>query len=308
MTETTPPRHDARAAARVVNRLGRAPEAPWLHREVARRMAERLPLLRQAPGEWLDWWGFLGGGAEAVTAVWPDAVRHVAEPNALLVERSRAAIGGSWWSRARAAQARRRVVRVDELAPAAAPMVWANMMLHWAGSEPATIARWHRALAADGWLMFSTFGPQTLHELRELYAAAGWPPPHAPFTDMHDLGDLLGRGGFADAVMDQQTLRLSWSTPQAALAELRALGGNTLWTRPVGLRTPRWRERLCAALAARADGAGRIALSFEIVFGHAWRSGPRDKRPGEATIDTSALRTMRRRGIDTATQSARIAL
>ncbi len=305
MNAAAPPRHDVRAAARVVSRLGRAADAPWLHREVARRMAERLPLLRQAPREWLDWWGFLGAGAEAVAAVWPEALRHVAEPNAMLVERSRASIRSSWWLRARAAEARRRVVPVDEVAPSAVQMVWANMMLHWAGSELATIARWHRALEADGWLMFSTFGPQTLRELRELYAAAGWPAPHAPFTDMHDLGDLLVRAGFADPVMDQQMLTLSWSSPPAALAELRALGGNTLEERMAGLRTPRWRGRLCAALGACAGADGRITLSFEIVFGHARRGLARRDAAGEATIDTSALRSMRDRAAGAA-QSARI--
>ena len=53
------------------------------------------------------------------------------------------------------------------------------------------MAAWHRALAVDGFLMFSTLGPGSLEGLRGLYAARGWPPPHAPFVDMHDLGDLL---------------------------------------------------------------------------------------------------------------------
>lgn len=298
MKATMPPRVDARAVRRLIERLARADAAPWLHREVARQMAERLQLLRQVPRDWLDWWGFLGGGAPAVAAIWPDALRWVAEPTAALVERSRQACVAPWWMRLRAGDARRRVVPEPAVAPGSVQMVWANMMLHWSGDPAQTIADWHRALEPDGWLMFSTFGPQTLRELRAVYAEAGWSEPHVPFTDMHDLGDMLVRGGFADPVMDQQTLTLTWSSPQSALAELRALGANVSSTRASGLRTPRWRARLHAALQARAAADGRVALGFEVVFGHARRALARRATAGEVTIDTAALRgaLRRRRG------------
>src|SRR5207247_496200 len=129
-----------------------------------------------------------------------------------------------------------------------AQLLWANMMLHAAADPQAVFARWHRALAVDGFVMFSTLGPDTLRELRELYRACGWPAPMAELVDMHDLGDMLVHAGFADPVMDQEQITLTWATPQALLDELRTLGGNAHPQRFAGLRTPRWRERLCAAL------------------------------------------------------------
>ncbi len=296
-----PPRKDVRALARVVDRLARADAAPWLHQEVARRMAERLAVIRDPPRVWLDWWGFLGGGDAAVAAVWPEAQRLVAEPTAALLGRSRATLRAPWWALARRDDARRRALTVDAVAEASVQMVWANMMLHWVPDEEATIARWHRALAPGGYLMFSTLGPQTLRVLREVYAQAGWPAPHVPFVDMHDLGDMLVHAGFADPVMDQETLTLTWSSARSALAELRAAGGNAAPERARGLRTPRWRERLAAALAARADAAGRIAIGFEIVYGHAVKGLPRPDRSGVTRIDVEsmrdALRQRRPRGL-----------
>ena len=118
--------------------------------------------------------------------------------------------------------------------PASADMLWANMMLHACADIAGMFASWHRALAADGFVMFSTLGPGTLPELRLLYERERWGPAFYPFADMHDLGDLLVHAGFADPVMDQEQLTLTWSSPQAALQELRALGGNLHAARHAG--------------------------------------------------------------------------
>lgn len=289
------PRKDVRAIGHQLDRLARAQAAPWLHQEVARRMAERLTVIRQRPATWLDWWGFLGGGASAVAAVWPEAQRWVAEPTPTLLARSRDAVRAPWWARVRRDGPRNRVVAVGAVADASAGMVWANMMLHWAAHEEDTIARWQRALAPGGFLMFSTFGTMTLRALHEAYAAAGWPAPQAPWVDMHDLGDLLVQGGFADPVMSQETLTLTWSSPGAALAELRAIGGNVAPGRSAGLRTPRWRRQLEAALAQHAGRDGRIALDFEIVYGHAVKPAAGSDRGGEAGSMRRPLRVSRTR-------------
>ena len=294
---------DARAIARHLDRLARAEAEPWLHQEVAQRMAGRLPVIRQAPAAWLDWWGFLGGGAAAVAGVWPQAQRLVAEPTPALLAKSRAGLSAPWfsqvwsqaWARARGHAAPTQVLSLPEVGDGAVQMVWANMMLHAVPEPSATLARWHRALGSEGYLMFSTLGPDTLRGLREVFADIGAPAPHPPFIDMHDLGDMLVHAGFADPVMDQEMLTLTWSTPQAALAELRALGGHYDPQRFAGLRTPRWHARLLAALAARRGSDGRIALGFEIVYGHAFKALPRADKAGLATIPLQTLRDSLRR-------------
>jgi malonyl-CoA O-methyltransferase len=107
---------------------------------------------------------------------------------------------------------------------------------------------------------------------------------------MHDFGDMLVHAGFADPVMDQETLTLRWSSPRALLTELRAMGGNTAPDRAPGLRTPRWRDRLERELESLAAPDGTLGLSFEVAYGHAFKAAPR-LRAGEAT--TVSLDDMR---------------
>jgi malonyl-CoA O-methyltransferase len=205
-------------------------------------------------------------------------------------------MGGLWWLPGARAAARRRVRLEADPAPEPTQMVWANMMLHASLDVDATFARWHEILEVGGFLMFSTLGPGSLRELREVYAEQGWPSPHLPFVDMHDLGDQLVACGFADPVMDQERIRLGWSSPTALLDELRAIGGHFDGARHAGLRTPRWRARLHRALASRADAQGRIHLSFEIVYGHAFKAAPPSTRQQTATVSLESVRlTLRNR-------------
>lgn len=281
---------DPAACSRLLRRLAREPEAPWLHQEVARRMAERLAIIRQPPVRWLDWWGHWGGSAAAVSAALPEAERWVAEPTEALAEQSRQAARAPWWAWRR----RGPTVHTTEAAPeGGAPMLWANMVLHHRPDPAVEFRAWHRALAPDGFVMFSTLGPQSLRSLRAAYAAIGAGEPHAPYADMHDLGDLLVHGGFADPVMDQELLALHWSSPQAALAELQGLGMNLSPARHAGLRSPRWRQRLCDALAHHCADQGRIVLQFELVYGHAYKGVPR-RRAGEPVIAPIAMPRSRR--------------
>ena len=279
------------ALQHVLARLARAPAAPWLHQEVARRMAQRLPLIRQAPQQWFDWWGHLGGGAASVAAVWPKAARWVVEPTDALVSASRRSMRGPWWSAWQRSTRERRVMHQDDLGSGQAQMIWANLMLHASIDPVATLAQWFAALPVDGFIMFSTFGPDTLRELREVYDEQGWPSPHPPFVDMHNIGDQLVGTGFADPVMDQERLSMSWSSATALLDELRSLGGHLSPARWPALRTPRWRERLCQALQRRADPQGRIHLSFELVYGHAFKAPPKPGRDGYATVSLESVRS-----------------
>lgn len=160
-----------------------------------------------------------------------------------------------------------------------ANMLWANMLLHTQANPLALLRRWHAAVAVDGFVMFSCLGPQTVQTLHQLYAALGWPPAGHSFTDMHDWGDMLIQTGFAEPVMDMETITLSFATPERLLQELRELGRNLHPQRFAGLRGQQWRDRLLHAVDQHlrlSDGA--LGISFEIVYGHAFKAAPRSAR------------------------------
>lgn len=280
---------DRTALAHVLQRLQRAGTAPWLHGEAARRMAERLTVIKLQPAQVLDWWAALGGGGPSLRAVYPKAQIVAVEAAAPAAPAPAAA---PWWSPRRWSASLPGAQAEADVAPGSAQLVWANMMLHAVPDPQAVLRQWHRALAVDGFLMFSTLGPGTLESLRTLYRAQGWPPPLAPFVDMHDLGDMLVQAGFADPVMDQETVTLTWPDAAALLAELRTLGGNVDPARHAGLRTPHWRARLLQALGTLAGADGRPALQFELVYGHAFKPVPRARVTSETNLPLDDLRAM----------------
>ena len=113
---------------------------------------------------------------------------------------------------------------------------------------------------------------------------------------MHDLGDMLVRSGFADPVMDQETLTLQWDSPAALLNELRSLGGNTAPDRAAGLRTPRWRRDLVRELSSLRGSDGKLGLSFEVAYGHAFKAAPRLRANEPTTLPLDDMRAMLRAG------------
>lgn len=255
----------------------RRPEAtPWLHEEVARRMAERLGWIRLPVQDWALWEPEHAGrlARDLVARHHPSSrcmeVHDVPAPAASTATEKR------WWQRlGRKTEAG--VVSAETLAESSVQLLWANMLAHHEPDPRALIERWHRTLTVGGFLMFSCLGPDTLRELRAVYQALGWTPPAHEFTDMHDWGDRLLTAGFGDPVMDMEYITLSFDTPARLLQELRELGRNLHPQRHAGWRTPRWQQRLEQALDTqlRPQSGGPLTLSFELVYGHAVKPEPR---------------------------------
>ena len=201
---------------------------------------------------------------------------------------ARRELAGPWWRRLRAP-----ATQVGLIPDGGVQLLWANMALHMSADPASLIAQWHRALSTNGFLMFSCLGPDTLRELRAIYAGAGWPVPAHDFTDMHDWGDMLVHAGFAEPVMDMERITLTWETPAKMLGELRELGANLHPSRFPALRGRRWRAALEQALqGALGGGDGRLALTFEIIYGHAFRPAPRIRVAEQSAVSLRDMRAL----------------
>ena len=287
-----PQQLDSAALQRQARRLSQAEAAPWLHSEVAQRMAERLPVIKLQPRRLLQWSAFLGGSEAALKAVYPDAEQVRVEPTSELAERSLAAAKRGWL------QTMLRRTPSQVLTPSAlsdtpkVDLVWANMGLHADADIPRTLAQWHDALAVDGFLMFSCFGPDSFIELKKIYAAQGWGRPSTEWWDMHDIGDLLIEAGFADPVMDQDRISLTWGDAESLLKDLHALGGNLAPERFGGCRGKAWRASLLEALEGLRGNDGRLRLSLELVYGHAFKAAPKLQLNAETHVSLEQMRSM----------------
>jgi malonyl-CoA O-methyltransferase len=293
MTTELPPTIDPIAAARWSRRLHNA--SPWLHEEVARRMEDRLQWIVSKPQSWLHWEPITGGlNAHALlTFRYPQSTCFVVHANSGQADACKKQMTPSWWTAARWKQ------KPVQFEPPAKPvqMLWANMALHMAEDPQALIQRWHDLLEVDGFLMFSCLGPDSLRQLRQVYADAGWPPPGHEFTDMHDWGDMLVRAGFAEPVMDMERVTLSFTSPQTLLEELRGLGRNLHPGRFPALRGRGWYAQLQKALAAGTSGdSGRLELTFEINYGHAFKPAPKWSVKPQTTLSLDEMRRTLKQG------------
>jgi malonyl-CoA O-methyltransferase len=163
-----------------------------------------------------------------------------------------------------------------------AQLAWSNLMLPWCNDPVAVVAEMHRVLEVGGLAMFTTFGPDTLKELRAAFADG---MTHTQrFIDMHDLGDMLVHAGFADPVMDMETVTLEYESVDRLFGDLKAGGaGNAMQDRSRGLSgKASWRAARSRLEAGRRNG--KLPVTLEVVYGHAWKAVPRKAADGRAVI------------------------
>jgi malonyl-CoA O-methyltransferase len=291
---------DLRRVRRLFALPERVADSDFLRREVAARMQERLALVKINPVCALDAGCGVGADLPVLQQRFPAA--HLlgldAAPAMVMAAQHRHSAARSSLNRLLAKWlpgkdgAKRRSgmsllcgdFAALPLAGNSLDLVWSNLALHWHPQPDRVFAEWRRVLQVDGLLMFSCFGPDTFKELRAAFAAVDGAPHVLPFVDMHDFGDMLVNAGFSTPVMDMETITVTYATPEKLLADLRAWGGNPLATRARGLLGKEGKRRLLQALEQRRLPDGRLALSFEVIYGHAFRPAARTTAAGETIV------------------------
>ena len=275
-----------------------------LHREVGARMQERLGYIKLDVQSVLDL-GCAGGGAFAGLRLrYPRAIltgldfafemaRRAGPPAGAMSRLRNSWLGGG-----------HRAVCADMAAlpfgHGSVDLVWSNLALHWVDDPAPAVREAHRVLRNGGLFMFSTLGPDSLKELRAAWHDAdsdsGVGPdqsggagavPHwrvKRFIDLHDVGDLLLKTGFATPVMDMESIVLTYEHLDKLIADLTATGSvNAMLGRLRGLTgTASWARMRAAYERVRRDG--RLPATFEVVYGHAWKAPVRKTSSGAAVV------------------------
>ncbi len=282
-------RHFARAAATY-------DDAAVLQKEIGRRMAERLGVVKLVPGVVLDAGCGTGDALIDFAVRYPDARRIALDVAVPMLDAARsktrlrqsavARLFGAFGGRAGGGEPAFVCGDIATLpfAAAAFDLVWSNLALQWVSDPSAALSELHRVLGAGGLLTFTTFGPDTLKELRAAFAGIDRHAHVSRFTDMHDVGDMLVGAGFADPVMHMELLTLTYADAGALMRDLKAIGANNAaLARPRALMgRRRWERALAALEAMRRDG--RIPATFEVIYGHAWKGRPNRTADGHAIV------------------------
>lgn len=283
---------------RLFSSPARVEGAQFLFREIANRMGEKLDLIKIQPRHILDLGCGAGVDIERLIARFPDAV------NLTGVDGSWQALKQSVWYRSegggkfgsflnRFSLLSKKTPQVDLVCAnfanlpfhaKCADVIWSNLALHWHPEPDKVLREWHRALANDGIVIFSCFGPDTFIELKRAFVAIDDFAHTLAFVDMHDFGDMLGAAGFAAQVMDVERITLSYASVDQLFADVRAMGGNPLDTRRRGLMGKNAIAKVRDYFEQSRGRDGRIPLTVEVVFGHAFKPVPTKLATGESII------------------------
>jgi len=183
------------------------------------------------------------------------------------------------------------------LAPSSMNLVWSSLALQWAHDLEATLKGFHQVLAPGGLLIFATFGPDTLKELRTAFAAVDDAPHVNQFVDLHDIGDMLIHAGFASPVMEMEMLTLTYADLKTLMRDLKGIGAhNAATTRRRGLLGKSAWARLEQAYEARRL-EGRLPATFEVIYGHAWAGDKTQREDGRQVIQFNIGERRRKLGL-----------
>lgn len=246
----------------------------WLQREIRGRLYERLQDLRTEPERIVD----LGCGSGAGTAELKQQFRHAEVIGVdIAAAMCRETQKQSRWRRPlHAIQADAKAI---PLAANSVDVLIANLALQWVTDLPAVLNNIRRILKTDGMLLFSTFGPDTLMELRQAWAAVDDQPRVSSFVDQHVIGDLLLSTGFSDPVMDCDRITATYPDVDTLMRDLKSIGAhNAQKNRPRGLTGKNKINAMRQAYAGFRDPDTRqLPATWEVVYATAW--GPQNGQP-----------------------------
>lgn len=260
-------------------------EVAVLQREVEARLLGQLEVLgARKPGRVLDVGCGPGRASAAMKRRWPGS-EIVALDLALPMLRE-VPKQTRWWRPVRRVCAEATQLPLGD---GTVGVVFSSLCLQWVLDLPAALAEFRRVLRPDGLLLFATFGPDTLIELREAYLQAGErQPPLSPFAAIQPVGDALVAAGFRDPVLERDEFTLTYPDVRTLLRELRAIGANDARAqRPRGLGGKARHAAMVAAYeASRHDG--KLPSRWEVITALAWAPQPGAARR-EGGVDIASV-------------------
>ena len=185
------------------------------------------------------------------------------------------------------------------LATRSVDMVFSSLAMQWSYDIPAVFQEFRRIMKPDAMLVFTCFGPDTLHELKQAWRAVDDLPHVNDYPDMHNVGDELLRAGYREPVMDVERLTLEYPDVMSLMRELKGLGAHNVASQRLHGLTGKssLKGMLQAYEQFRRDD--RYPASYEVIYGTAF--APTDGQPVKtpqgdvATFSVDALRTRTRK-------------
>ncbi len=237
-----------------------------LQAEVRQRLMERLTLFKLQPDVVLD----LGCGtaisARTLQTRYPRAQVIAMDAAFGMLQRARS----HWWFGRKSFKRVCADAQQLPLKSKSVDLIFSNLMLQWCDPPHVAFAEIQRVLKPNGMFIFSSFGPDTLHELRDAWANIDNHIHVNRFIDMHDLGDAMMRVGLVEPVLDVERFTLTYPDVVTLMRELKAIGAhNVTHGRRHGLMGKAMFNQVIHHYERhRRDNV--LPASYEVVYGQAW--------------------------------------
>jgi malonyl-CoA O-methyltransferase len=253
-----------------------------LQKEISRRLMERLDYIKLEPEIMLDAGCGTGSGLKELNVRFPRA-------RGIALDLSPAMLGKAkgttpLWKRLLQGRSQSSVgyvcgdIEQLPVKSSSIDFLWSSLALQWASDAESALHEFRRVLRPGGLLMFATFGPDTLKELRSSFSTVDDKPHVSQFVDMHDIGDMLMHLGFQHPVMEMERLVLTYQNLKALMQDLKNIGAhNADGNRARGMLGRHAWERLELAYEQHRT-EGRLPATYEVIYGHAW-AGNNDRLP-----------------------------
>ena len=286
---------DRRAVMQAFDRASESYDAAAaLQEHVRNDLVDRLAELKVTPQTILDLGAGTGHATRALKRAHPRAIVVAADIAPGMLARAKAQ---SRWLR------RFERVRADAYSlpfrDASFDVIYSSLMLQWCDDLDTAFGELARVLKPGGLLLFSTFGPGTLVELREAWAASGDAGNHVNhFFDAQALGSALMHAGLSEPVLDVDRIVMHYPDARALMRELKAIGAhNVTQGRPRGLTGRKRLDAMTAAYESLRSGRG-LPATYEVIHAICWgseaRAHGRADSPGETLIAPGAIRRRNR--------------
>ncbi|RKZ64875.1 MAG: hypothetical protein DRQ44_08780 [Gammaproteobacteria bacterium] len=156
-------------------------------------------------------------------------------------------------------------------------LIFSSLSMQWCNDLGAALLEAKRVLKPGGLSVFSTFGPDTLKELRHSWAQVDEANHVNHFIDMHDIGDALLQGGYAEPVMEAEIMTVTYDSVDAIMHDLKAIGANTTAsTSSQGASNKGLMGKSVLQTVRRSYESFRrddvLPATYEIIYGHAWKA------------------------------------
>ncbi len=278
-----------------------------LQREVCDRLLERLDFMTLQPARVLDVGTGTGYGLAHLRTRYAQADLCALDIAPAMLHAARARLPQPGWAQRALGSVLPRsgpqhhaiCADMDRLPLAASSvnLIWSSLALQWAHDLEATLRGFQQVLAPGGLLIFATFGPDTLKELRTAFAAIDDAPHVNRFIDLHDIGDMLVNAGFSSPVMEMEMLTLTYADLKTLMRDLKGIGAhNAAAARRRGLLgKSAWARLEQAYETQRLDG--RLPATFEVIYGHAWVGNKLQREDGRQVIQFNIGERRRKLGL-----------